>query len=382
MFSSVFMLLALPQFSIVFLLLLCIATTASLLISLVLNSATALQGALKRKSVAFLGIFIVLCLLSVFKYRFIQGLLIQSQIMTEPSTSRFIFFIGISYFSFKMIHVIVESYRRKLDFLTPLTYFNYIFLFPSFISGPINRFNHFSSQWATINQQSRSADWRVGGERIVHGLFKKFVLVQLLYPHILSNRPDDLAQLPLLQIVTGLYAYAFYFYFDFSSYTDLAIGSARILGIGLPENFNRPFLKRNIRELWTSWHMTLTSWLVDYVYWPIVRRMRNVNYFREHPVVLSNIGMIITFIICGMWHGESLNFILWGGYHGIGIAGLTIYQRRKKKCVSPLLQRYFRSRLSQILGVVATFNYFALGLALFVLDTRGLAAAIARITGT
>jgi D-alanyl-lipoteichoic acid acyltransferase DltB (MBOAT superfamily) len=114
--------------------------------------------------------------------------------------------------------------------------------------------------------------------------------------------------------------------------------------------------------------MSLTSWLVDYIYWPIVRRFRGLDFFRRHPVFLSNLGMIITFIACGMWHGESANFILWGAYHGIGIALLTIYQRQKRRVRSPFLQRYFRSRVSTAVGVLVTFNFFALGLALFVLD--------------
>ena len=138
-----------------------------------------------------------------------------------------------------------------------------------------------------------------------------------------------------LDAMLGLYAYAFYFYFDFAGYSDLAIGCARLTGIELPENFNNPFLKRNIRELWANWHMSLTTWLVDYIYWPLVRKFRGLEYFRRHPVLLSNLGMIITFIACGMWHGDTTHFILWGAYHGLGIAALTIYQREKRKVRSP-----------------------------------------------
>jgi D-alanyl-lipoteichoic acid acyltransferase DltB (MBOAT superfamily) len=152
----------------------------------------------------------------------------------------------------------------------------------------------------------------------------------------------------------------------------LAIGCARVLGVELPENFNSPFLKRNIRELWTNWHMSLTSWLVDYIYWPIVRRFRSLEVFRNHPVLLSNVGMIITFIACGMWHGETANFILWGAYHGVGISALTIYQRKKKAVKSPLVWKYFRSRVSTAAGTFLTFNYFAIGLVLFVLDLEKL----------
>jgi alginate O-acetyltransferase complex protein AlgI len=211
-----------------------------------------------------------------------------------------------------------------------------------------------------------------GAERIVHGLFKKFVLVQLVHPYVLTNQTQALSGLSPGAVLLGLYAYALYFYFDFSGYSDLAIGSARLLGVQLPENFNNPFLKKNIRELWTNWHMSLTAWLVDYIYWPLVRKFRDASYLRERPVLLSNVGMMITFIGCGMWHGEAVHFLIWGAYHGLGISALTIYQRQKRKIRNPFLQRYFRSRFSAIAGTFFTFNFFALGLAFFVLDLNSL----------
>jgi len=169
-------------------------------------------------------------------------------------------------------------------------------------------------------------------------------------------------------VAVGLYAYAFYFYFDFAGYTDMAIGAARLMGIELPENFNRPFLQRNIRELWSGWHMSLTNWLVDYIYWPLVRKLRNREYFQARPMILSILAMNATFIACGAWHGEALHFIVWGVYHGMGISLLMVYQRRKRTIRVPAVQRYFRSRASRVAGTVATFHFFALGLALFVLD--------------
>jgi len=219
---------------------------------------------------------------------------------------------------------------------------------------------------------------KAGAERIVHGLFKKFVLAQILYPHILGSQGRPIGSLSGLQLLLGLYAYAFYFYFDFSGYSDLAIGGARIMGLELPENFNNPFVKRNIRGLWTNWHMSLTSWLVDYIYWPIVRRLRSENYFRRHPIALSNLRMVITFVICGIWHGTGLHFIMWGAYHGFGIAVLTIYQRIKRNISNDRIQSYFRSGISQAAGTFLTFHFFTLGLVLFVLDAPELKAIIMR----
>ena len=326
------------------------------------------RGDAGRKLEAGLGIASVLAFLAFFKYGPIQGLFLPAARPGGSAPADMIRLIGVSYFSFRMIHFLVESYRKKIENLDLLVYIDYIIFFPGFISGPINRYNPFASQVCSPTVSRLAPDLRAGLERIVHGLFKKFVMAQILYPHILSSEPDRLSGMGPLGAVAGLYAYALYFYFDFAGYTDLALGCARLIGVELPENFNNPFLKRNIRELWANWHMSLTSWLVDYIYWPIVRKFRGLDFFRRHPVFLSNLGMIITFVVCGMWHGEAPHFVLWGAYHGIGIAVLTVYQREKRKARSPFLQKYFRSKLSTVLGTIMTFNFFAVGLSLFVLD--------------
>jgi alginate O-acetyltransferase complex protein AlgI len=292
-----------------------------------------------------------------------------------------LFLVGVSYFSFKAIHVIVESYKRTLTELDPLTYLNYITFFPSFVSGPINRCPQFAPQLLAERPGALKGDLRVGAERIVHGLFKKLVLVPIVFPYIISNPGRPLSQQSFSGVALGLYAYAAYAYFDFSGYSDLAIGSARILGLELPENFNWPFLQRNIRDFWTNWHMSLTSWLVDYIYWPLVRKLRNADYFRSRPVLLSVVGMNATFLACGAWHGESWSFLLWGAYHGMGISVLTVYQRQKKRIRNRRIQQYFASRTSRVMGAVAASHYFVLGTLLFALDfsqLRTLAAALFR----
>jgi alginate O-acetyltransferase complex protein AlgI len=366
--TSALMLLAIPGFGPRGLGLLLALSLLTYAVGRALIRNAAVASALRRKLIAAAGISAVLAFLAFFKYRVVQGLFLSGQTSGGTDPAMFVRLIGVSYFSFRMIHFLVESFRNKVEGSDLLTYVDYIIFFPAFISGPINRYNPFASQVRSPARTRPVADIRAGGERIVHGLFKKFVLAQLLYPHILSTQPETLAGMRPLGVALGLYAYAFYFYFDFAGYTDLALGCARLIGIELPENFNNPFLKRNIRELWANWHMSLTSWLVDYIYWPIVRKFRGLDFFRRHPVFLSNLGMIITFISCGMWHGETANFILWGAYHGIGIAALTIYQREKRKVRSGFLQKYFRSKISSAFGTCLTFNFFAFGLAFFVLD--------------
>jgi alginate O-acetyltransferase complex protein AlgI len=369
--SSSLMLLAIPKFTPIHLALLFGIALVVFLIGRFL-AGDGSPGPALRKGVLVAGIVAVLAFLSFFKYAFVQALFLHPALVPGRDAGSLIRFIGVSYFSFKMIHFLVESFRRKVERTHPLDFFNYILFFPGFISGPINRTNHFVAQLHAPVGSRTGQDLKRGAERIVHGLFKKFVLVPIFFPYILNAQGRDLASLSVLDLVVGLYAYAFYFYCDFSGYSDMAIGCARLMGLELPENFNNPFLKRNIRELWTNWHMSLTSWLVDYIYWPLVRKLRNREFFRGRPVFLSNLGMIITFLVCGMWHGESANFIVWGAYHGVGIAVLTIYQRRKRAFKSAFLQAYFRSAYSGIVGPVLTFNYFALGLIFFVLDLKSL----------
>jgi len=370
--SSILMILSIPGFTPLNLACLLIMCAFSYSIGYVLNHHSDLIHANMRRLTSIFGVVGVLGFLAFYKYRFIQALFLGNSSPDGNPAPRIVFMIGVSYFSFKMIHFIVESYRRKIERPSFLGYLTYILFFLSFISGPINRFNHFAQHGSENSMTDFRHDLIAGGERIFHGLFKKFVLVQIVHPYVLGNNTQALVDLSLGSALLGLYAYALYFYFDFSGYSDLAIGSARLLGIQLPENFNNPFLKKNIRELWTNWHMSLTGWLVDYIYWPLVRKMRDARYLREHPVLLSNVGMIITFIACGMWHGEAVNFLIWGAYHGLGISVLTIYQRQKRKYQNPFLQRYYHSKISAIMGTFFTFNFFAVGLAFFVLDLKSL----------
>jgi len=364
--SSSALLLAVPRFQLQGLMLVWTMAAVSWAAARWLVAADPAARARSRRAVAVLGVLAVLGFLAFFKYRFLQSLLAGGR--DEPRGH--VFLVGASYFSFKAIHVIVEAYKGSLKRLEGLTYLNYITFFPAFISGPINRYAPFAEQLGAARSGTLRRDLRAGCERIVHGLFKKLVLVQIVAPHLITSRP--LEQQSPWGIVLGLHAYALFTYFDFSGYSDLAIGVARVIGLELPENFNWPFLQKNIRELWTNWHMSLTGWLVDYVYWPVVRKLRNLEFFRTRPVLLSIVGMNITFLACGAWHGESLNFLVWGAYHGLGISAVNLYQRQKRRIPSATLQRYFASPASRVVGAIGTYHFFTLGIALFALDMERL----------
>jgi len=151
------------------------------------------------------------------------------------------------------------------------------------------------------------------------------------------------------------------------------------MGFVLPENFNRPFLKPNIQQLWANFHISLTSWLTDYVYWPLSKKLRGFDYFRKHPILLSNCAIIVTFVICGIWHGDTAIFLLWGLYQGIGLSTVNIYQKWKRKIRNPAVRKYFTSKLSYSLGVIGTFTFYSVGLLTFILNTSEMKLLLVRL---
>ena len=258
--SSVCMLLTLPRFNL---------TTLGILTGVCLVSygcATLLVGADeakhpdRRKVIAAAGIIINILVLAFFKYSLIQDAILNRRSVTG---STFIFLIGISYTAFRAMHFIIEAYKNEIKSPTLLTFLNYMLFFPAFISGPIHRYNPFATDSGKPREVPFRSDLAAGMERVTHGLFKKIVLTVIIFPFTLKNMGIPLQEMSFWQIALGLYAFALYLYFDFSGYTDMAIGAGRIMGFTLPENFNRPFLKENIQQLWANFHMSLTSWLTE-----------------------------------------------------------------------------------------------------------------------
>jgi len=363
---NILFLLALPRFTPLSFLFLLVITIIVYFLGYYLNRGYVDKSGSRKVLVAAGAVSALILILAFFKYNFLQEIFFEDLLGGSFKPSDFIFIIGISYSSFKLMHFVIECYKGQIENLNILYFFNFIFFFPSFISGPINRYNHFSSQM-DFKGRKLSADLKSGLERIVHGLFKKFVLSTLVFPYAITNISGSISDMSGFRILIGLYAYTLYFYFDFAGYSDLAIGSARVMGIELPENFNNPFMKRNIQQLWANWHISLTTWLTDYIFWPLSRKLRNYRYFKKRPITLSNISIIVTFVICGMWHGDTFNFVVWGFYQGLGLAVLNIYRKQKRKIKNKRIRRYFRSRYSEAVGVIGTFNFFALGILLFAL---------------
>jgi len=168
-----------------------------------------------------------------------------------------------------------------------------------------------------------------------------------------------------------LYAYAFRIYFDFAGYVDIAIGIGRLAGIGLPENFRAPYLKRNIAQFWNSWHITLSTWFRLYFFTPLSRTLMGTP-LRAQKLLVIFIAQISTMILIGLWHGVALNFVLWGAWHGVGLWLHRTLTERTRGWDEFVAARPVLARIVGVLSVLVTFHFVALGWVFFALGDPAL----------
>lgn len=238
----------------------------------------------------------------------------------------------------------------------------YVVFFPSLIAGPIDRVERFLRD-LRAEFVFNPSDLVEGSRRLLIGVFKKFVIADALAIVAL----DDMKAMqtsPGLWAWVMLYAYAFRIFFDFSGYTDMALGLARIFGVKLPENFNRPYLKPNLTLFWNSWHITLAQWFRSYYFNPLTRalRVRNVA-----PSLIIFLAQTTTMVLIGLWHGITWNFAIWGLWHALG---LFIHSRWSEFTKTRVTHQASGKRrwLWQGVGVALTFHFVALGWVWFALS--------------
>jgi alginate O-acetyltransferase complex protein AlgI len=216
--------------------------------------------------------------------------------------------LGISFFTFHAISYVVDVYKRNAYAQRSVPAFAlYILLFPQLIAGPIIRFRDIAAQLVT--HEPRLADFAYGVRRFVLGLGKK-----LLIANTLGQTADAMFALPGAELTTplawlGLVCYTLQIYFDFSGYSDMAIGLMRMFGFRILENFNYPYIAKSIREFWRRWHISLSNWFRDYLYIPLGGNRRGA--------LRGYLNLVVVFLLCGLWHGASWPFVLWGIWHGL-----------------------------------------------------------------
>jgi len=315
--------------------------------------------------IAILFAFLLLRIptLATTSYAWIAGLLGSNDSISLP-----IQWLGFSYIAFRLIHTVRDRQTKRLPAVKLDEYVTYVIFFPSLIAGPIDRLERFTPE---LRQPLplENEDWLFVIQRVFFGLFKKFVIADTLAVIALSDGLTlYIHSTPWMWLT--VYAYAFQIYFDFSGYTDIAIGMGRLLGIRLPENFRSPYQKSNIALFWTNWHITLTQWFRAYYFNPLTRSLRRTKISVWLMLMLVQLS---TMVLIGLWHGITWNFALWGLWHGIG---LFIHNRwsdwlRIRADITRLSP--FNQKLLFFGGVLLTFHFIALGWVFFALSTPGLA---------
>lgn len=238
----------------------------------------------------------------------------------EPVPLSAILPLGISFYTFQTMSYSIDVYRGKQRPMESMLKFAaYVTFFPQLVAGPIVRAGELGPQLSS----SRSIDARqifVGSNRILIGLLKKVVIADWLAVLVEPVFASPEAYTGLTNWI-AVYAYAFQLSLDFSGYVDIALGRAMLLGFRLPENFAQPYMAGNIAEFWRRWHMTLSSWLRDYLYIPLGGNRG--GRFRTYR------NLILTMLLGGLWHGASWNFVIWGGLHGTMLAVRRVWRGRK-----------------------------------------------------
>lgn len=277
--------------------------------------------------------------------------------------------LGFSYVAFRLIHTLRDRQTGRLPDVSLSEYMVYIIFFPSFTAGPIDRLERFTKDLRTSLPMDQSA-WLEAGQRLASGLFKKFVVADTLAIFALNDRlAGEISNPGWMWLV--VYAFALQIYFDFSGYTDLAIGAARLVGIRLPENFAAPYTKPNLTQFWNAWHMTLTQWFRAYFFNPLTRALR--TFPRPLPAwVVILVSQVATMLLIGLWHGISWNFVLWGGWHGLGLFAHNrwsdlVRARAAAWAVTPARQSFLA-----VSGAALNFQFVALGWVFFALSSPGL----------
>jgi alginate O-acetyltransferase complex protein AlgI len=219
--------------------------------------------------------------------------------------------LGISFYTFQSLTYTIDVYRKDAKPTgSLLAYLAGVCFFPTTLAGPITRVATLLPQF----EKARSLSDVDGGKalfRIAQGLVKKFLIADYLADNLV-NRVFDFPNLYSgTEVLVGVYAYALQLYFDFSGYSDIAIGSALLLGLKLPENFNQPYSAKNLSDFWRRWHISLSNWLRDYLYF---------SFPGMRTKWMPYIAIIVTMLVGGLWHGPSWNFVIWGALHGVGQA--------------------------------------------------------------
>lgn len=267
--------------------------------------------------------------------------------------------IGISFYTFHGLSYVLDLYYSRIRTTKSiLDYTVFVAYFPLLVAGPIERATHLLPQL----KEKRNFNYQQGIqglELILWGFFKKLVIADSLAPFV-STFFNNPAEYNSVTLILGVVAFAFQVYGDFSGYTDIARGVSKLFGIELLLNFNYPYFSKSIPEFWSRWHISLSSWLNDYVFMPIALQLRNLG---KHGIFIA---VFLTFIISGFWHGASWHYVAWGAYHGLLYIPF-VYKGKGLRSIFGAKHKKFE--IKDIPFIVFTFTLVLVGYVLFRADT-------------
>lgn len=281
--------------------------------------------------------------------------------------------LGIAFFTLQVYAYLMDVYHGQVQAETHLgKYALAVTFFPQMVAGPITRVNKLLPQIEQPEPLIPENLW-IGALRIVWGGVQKFVIADRLAALISPafESPNEYSSLALLG---AIYLYAVQIYLDFAGYSNMAIGLGRLFGLKLAENFNLPYLAQDLTDFWNRWHISLTHWLRDYIFYPTMRLVRKWGW--RSGLLAVSIPPIVTMLVSGVWHGPGVHYLVWGLYHGVLLA-LSAATARWRKRISDGLAPFWRGAFSA-LQVLVTFHLVLVGWVFFRLSTMGAGVAFLR----
>ncbi|WP_195594837.1 D-alanyl-lipoteichoic acid biosynthesis protein DltB [Streptococcus oralis] len=266
-------------------------------------------------------------------------------------------FIGISYMSFKTIQIMLEISDGLIkEKISVKDYLQFLLFFPTVSAGPIDRSRRFLKEINDVMPRKEYLELAGDGVyRIVLGLLYKVVLSTYVYQILLALSNTG----TVVYSIKYMYLYTLYLFFDFAGYSLMAVGSSNILGIQTPMNFNKPFLSVDIKDFWTRWHITLSTWLRDFVFSRVLMQVIRKKWFKNR-LHNATYAYMVNMLVMGFWHGLSVSYILYGFYHGVLMAGFEVYQKK-----SNFYKKNKNKNWYKLLSWFVTMNLVMIGFFIF-----------------
>ena len=266
-------------------------------------------------------------------------------------------FIGISYMSFKTIQIMLEISDGLIkEKISVKDYLQFLLFFPTVSAGPIDRSRRFLKEINEVMPRKEYLELAGDGVyRIVLGLLYKVVLSTYVYQMLLTLSNTG----TVVYSIKYMYLYTLYLFFDFAGYSLMAVGSSNILGIQTPMNFNKPFLSVDIKDFWTRWHITLSTWLRDFVFSRVLMQVIRKKWFKNR-LHNATYAYMVNMLVMGFWHGLSVSYIVYGFYHGVLMAGFEVYQKK-----SNFYKKNKNKNWYKLLSWFVTMNLVMIGFFIF-----------------